>query len=279
MSQATSLLSVKRSHGLGNVFMLLPVLDSLSEKGNKIHLVTDERWVTTLRVLRPGYLINTNCHPDTIDLDLITASKQPGTHRIEEYATTLGVDVPTTALKLTIPAEWQSEFLPWQGAIGFAPQAGHPSRQWPNEYSFELSAALLDSPLVLLGTDREPAMPCNFDSRAKLRLDQLMGLVSLLQLLICMDSGLLHLGTAFGVRTICIFGGIEPRFRTMENQPVVAMQADLDCCPCNKRETCNERYDCMKVMSPQHVLLAINNFPPYGRRSIQRIRSVNHDDR
>ena len=273
MGQGIRFLSVKRSHGLGNVFMLMPVLDSLREKGYQIHLVTDERWVTTLQVLRPEYLINTHCHPDTIDLDLITASKRPGTHRIEEYANILGVDVPTTALKLTIPAEWQAEFLPWKGAIGFAPQAGHPSRQWPDQYSFDLAAALLDSPLVLIGTDREPAIPCNFDSRAKLRLDQLMGLLSLLQLLICMDSGILHLGTALGVRTVCIFGGIDPRFRTLENQPVLAMQADLDCCPCNKRETCSERYDCMKVMSPQHVLLAIGNFPPDGRRSIHRIRA------
>ena len=273
MGQGTSFLSVKRSHGLGNVFMLLPVLDSLSEKGYQIHLVTDERWVTTLQILRPEYLINTDCHPDTIDLDLITASKRPDTHRIAEYASVLGVDVPTVALKLTIPAEWQAEFLLWQGAIGFAPQAGHPSRQWPNEYSFGLGAALLDSPLVLLGTDREPAIPCNFDSRAKLRLNQLLGLLSLLQVLICMDSGLLHLGTALGIRTVCIFGGIDPRFRIMESQPVLAMQADLDCCPCNKRETCNERYDCMRVMSPEHVLHAISNFPPDGRRSIHRIRA------
>jgi ADP-heptose:LPS heptosyltransferase len=271
MGQVIKFLSVKRSHGLGNVLMLIPVLDSLSEKGHQIHVVTDEKWVTTLQVLRPEYLIDTNCHPDTIDLDLITASKQPGTHRIEEYASILGVDVPLAALKLTIPTEWQTEFLPWRGAVGFAPQAGHPSRQWPDEYSFELAAALLDSPLVLLGTDRQPAIPCNFDSRAKLRLNQLMGLLSLLQLLICMDSGLLHLGTALGIRTLCIFGGIDPRFRILETQPVVAMQADLDCCPCNKRETCNERYDCMKVMSPQHVLHAISNFPSNGGRSIHRI--------
>ena len=112
MGQGIRFLSVKRSHGLGNVFMLMPVLDSLREKGYQIHLVTDERWVTTLQVLRPEYLINTHCHPDTIDLDLITASKRPGTHRIEEYANILGVDIPATALKLTIPAEWQAEFLP-----------------------------------------------------------------------------------------------------------------------------------------------------------------------
>jgi len=273
MGQGTHFLSVKRSHGLGNVFMLIPVLDSLSEKGYQIHLVTDERWISTLRVLRPEYLINTNCHPETIDLDLITSSKRPGAHRIEEYATILGVDVPTGTLKLTIPPEWQAEFLPWQGAIGFAPQAGHPSRQWPDVYSLELAAALLESPLVLLGTDHQPALPCNFDSRGKLQLNQLMGLLSLLRVLICMDSGIVHLGTALNIRTVCIFGGIDPRFRTLENQPVVAMQADLDCCPCNKRETCNERYDCMKVLSPQHVLLAVSNLPSHGRRSIHRIRA------
>jgi len=69
---------------------------------------------------------------------------------------------------------------------------------------------------------------------------------------------MMHLGAAVDVATICIFGGINPKFRIHDNQNVIALQSTLECCPCNKRETCEGRYDCITSVEPQDVLRAMS---------------------
>lgn len=271
MSRRKPFLSVKRSHGLGNVFMLLPVLDGLVKEGYEVHLVTDSRWVGALRRLRPEYELGVECRPETVDLDSATASLPPRAHRTEEFASMLGVAAPRAPAKISVPEEWRAGFLHWQGSIGFAPEAGHPSRRWPTEYAVRLASALKNSPLVLLGSEAAPALPCDFDSRARLSLEELLGLLSQLRLLICMDSGMLHLGAALDLPTVCLFGGIDPAYRIMEGQPVTALQAELNCCPCNKRETCGDKYDCVKALSPESVLRAVEDRPGRARRVIRRV--------
>lgn len=50
-------ISIRRCHGLGNVVLLLPVLDHLHSKGFKVNLVTREEWISTFSTLRPKFNI------------------------------------------------------------------------------------------------------------------------------------------------------------------------------------------------------------------------------
>ncbi len=264
-------ISVKRSHGLGNVILLLPLLDKIAAQGTRVQLVTQPQWVSAFQSLRPGFEVTAQAQPDTIDLDNLTASLRPSHYRSEEFASLLDVEGETPPPRLDIPDHWRSPFVQWEGAIGFAPEAGHTSRQWPREYSVVLADALKGSPLVLIGTSTQPELPCDFDFRSSLNLEDLLGLVSVLQLLICMDSGALHLATALGIPAIAIFGGVAPQYRIREEQKVFALQANLACCPCNKVEVCEGRYDCIKAITPEVVLNVVQNWERTPARIIQRI--------
>jgi glycosyl transferase family 9 (putative heptosyltransferase) len=270
--QASALaISVKRCRGLGNVVMLLPVLDRLVEQGTQVHLVTRTEWVDTLQELRANISIDDRCRADTIDLDAATESLKPGKHRSAEFADILGVADTIDASRINVPEEWSLRFHPWRGAVGFAPEAGHASREWPIKYSVALGEALRDSPLILIGANAGPPIPCALDTRGQLDLKELLGLFRMLRLLICMDSGVLHLGAAMGVPTISIFGGVNPRHRIAATQQVIALQARLDCCPCDKQETCDGAFDCIKAISPQMVLDAIKEHPRISERTVRRI--------
>jgi ADP-heptose:LPS heptosyltransferase len=82
---------------------------------------------------------------------------------------------------------------------------------------------------------------------------------------------MLHLAAAVGVPTVCIFGGITPEFRVHEGQRVLALQADLGCCPCDKQETCEGRYDCIKAVTPRDVLDAMEECLGSTSRSVRRV--------
>lgn len=251
--------------------MLLPVLDAVAAEGRRVHLVTSPAWVGALQALRPEFDISAQRRPDTIDLDRATESLKPSSHRGDEFAEILEVAPPTHPARLRVPEGWARPFLCWQGAVGFAPEAGHPSRTWPVEYSRTLSEKLKGAPLVLLGTSPSPPLPCDFDSRGQLGLEELLGLLSVLRLMICMDSGMLHLAAAVGVPTVCVFGGVTPEFRVHGEQRVLALQAELDCCPCDKREPCEGRYDCIKAVTPRDVLDAMEECSGSTARSVRRV--------
>ncbi len=68
-----------------------------------------------------------------------------------------------------------------------------------------------------------------------------------------MDSGVLHIAAAVGTPTVALFGGIDPTHRIRKNQNVVVLHSDLDCFPCNKNETCNGQYPCIKSTQPENV--------------------------
>lgn len=268
---ADSFLSVKRCHGLGNVIMLLPVLDGLAGRGVRVRLVTRTQWVPALQRLRPEFVVSDRAEAGTLDLDAATESLRPEAHRGDEFAEMLGFVGPVGPARMFIPPEWGRPFERWKGGVGFAPEAGHPSREWPARYSSELAERLGGAPLVLLGTRASPPLSCDLDTRGRLSLEELLGLLSVLRLVICMDSGMLHLSAGAGVPTIAIFGGVEPAYRIREEQHVVALQAALDCCPCNKLERCEGRYDCIKAITPAAVLDAVEGYTLKRARTVRRV--------
>ncbi|MCA1612635.1 MAG: glycosyltransferase family 9 protein [Acidobacteria bacterium] len=265
------LTSVKRCHGLGNVIMLLPVLDAMAAAGRRVHLATRCEWVGALRALRPEFDIDDEGRLGTVDLDAATASLRPDSPRGEEFAELLGVAGPLGPPRLRVPECWGRPFRRWAGAVGFAPEAGHPSREWPAGHSHMLAERLKGAPLLLLGTSAATPLPCDLDTRGRLKLEELLGLLSVLRQLVCMDSGMLHLAAAVGVPTVCVFGGITPGFRIHPWQRVLALQAELGCCPCDKRETCDGRYDCIKAVTPRAVLDALDDCLNSTSRIVRRV--------
>jgi len=250
-------LTVKRCHGLGNVILLMPVLDYLYCQGTDIGLVTREEWVETLSAIRPHFKVTTESGRPMVDLDSMTSEIYPSQHRSDELAGMLGIEAQVPSLVIDrIPSDWSRQFAHLKGSIILAPEAQHRSRCWPTEYCCRVKELFPEEQLVLVGTERAPAIRCDADLRGQLSLAELFGVLSVGKLVISMDSAILHIAAALLKPTVAIFGGVDARFRIRPDQPVVALQALMDCCPCNKREDCAERYDCIKTIKAGHVYQA-----------------------
>lgn len=248
---------VKRCHGLGNVVLLMPVLDYLHSTGFCVNLVTKKQWVKAFSTLRPKFKVTTHGNMNTIDFDSLTADIPPSQHRIDEFAQLLGINEVLPAPRVDVPVSWQKPFERFSDSIVFASEAAHPSRRWPLENCRRVKELFPDRTLVLVGTEHVPEIACDVDLRGRLDIAGLFGIISVSRVVITMDSAVLHIAAAVRTHTVAIFGGVAFQFRVRKEQPVVALQSKMDCCPCNKNETCNERYNCIKTIKPEHVQQAI----------------------
>jgi len=248
---------VKRCHGLGNVILLLPVLDCFHSNGSHVCLITRKEWVEAFSVLRPNFEITAQMNAQAIDLDEMTLEVSPSQHRIDEFAQLLGLNSKVVPASVEVPSDWSLPFKHLTGCIILAPEAAHPSRRWPIDYCCQVKELFPEDKLVLVGTDRKDSIPCDVDLRGQLDLGELFGVISVSKVVITMDSAILHIASLLKKTTVAIFGGVDVRHRILNDHAVVAIQSKMACCPCNKNEICEGRYDCIKAIKPEHVSKAV----------------------
>lgn len=255
---AQRMISIKRCHGLGNVICLLPVLRQLHNAGRQVTIQTQPQWLSAFSQLFPEYLWIADTGPGVTDLDNCTEDQPPVEHRTDELARLLNLTGPFGPPRINVPPSWEKPFRHLRNTLIVAPEAGHPSRQWPTHLINQLKFTLAPQPIVLIGTGNHSAINSDFDLRGQLDLQQLLGLLAVAGAVITMDSGVLHLAAALARPTVAIFGGIDYRYRIHPAQNVVAIQSDLPCCPCNKNEICHDRFDCIKSPTPHDVAAALD---------------------
>ncbi len=73
-------------------------------------------------------------------------------------------------------------------------------------------------------------------------------------LLIGVDTGLTHMGTAFARPTVALFGSTCPYLVTGSARTRVIYHA-LPCAPCRRRPTCGGAFTCMRGITPDEVLM------------------------
>ncbi|MEY5060178.1 MAG: hypothetical protein RIS45_99 [Planctomycetota bacterium] len=70
------------------------------------------------------------------------------------------------------------------------------------------------------------------------------------------DTGLTHLSMANGTPTVALFGSAYPYTRAFEGSEVLL--EPLPCAPCDRKPTCGGRFDCMRALTVERVLEAVN---------------------
>lgn len=272
-------IAVKRMQGLGNLLMLLPVLQKASADGRKVALLTRPEWIPLVEAILPE--IDTTVSPASItcDLDLLTANTWPALHRTDEFARLLSVEPPFPALDLSA---FSSGAPKASSAVVLAPEAGHPARRWP--YSASLAGRLRGRPLWLVGLSRFPAIPCDVDLRGRLDVIGLVRTIAAARCVIAMDSAVLQVALATGTRAVAVFGGIDPAFRVRPEQNATVLVGSVPCRPCNKREICGGRFDCLRAVSVDDVIAAVDapaqrDMPAQGDVSVQDDASGQRDGR
>ena len=154
--------------------------------------------------------------------------------------------------------------------VVIAPFTTRAQKHWQDSHWFEL-AELIDRQygwriLMLGGPDDVPtaarlAENSVIENRVgDYTLDESAALVSRAALLVGVDTGLTHMGIAFAVPTVALFGSTCPYRETGSEQSRV-LYHDLPCAPCRRRPTCEGRFECMTEITPAEVMGAIAAIP------------------
>lgn len=148
----------------------------------------------------------------------------------------------------------------------FAPFTTRPQKHWFDERWSHLAGDLVDKlglPVILLGGPADAARGDEIVSQSSsARLYNLCGRTTLGQssalirnatLLIGVDTGLTHMGTAFRIPTLALFGATCPYRTTVSPRTQVLYDAPA-CSPCRRKPTCYNQFDCMRALTVDKVV-------------------------
>ena len=150
------------------------------------------------------------------------------------------------------------------GFIALCPFTTRPQKHWMEDYWPELISKL-DRPCAILGgpadveaaqriVDASSKPVVNLTGRTKLT--ELPAWIAQAGLVIGVDTGLTHIGTAVRRPTLALFGSTCPYTRIGgqgAESPLTVIYDALPCAPCKRRPTCDGRFDCLRGITPMRV--------------------------
>lgn len=211
--------------------------------------------------------------------DVRVPRPSPYTHAVDWYLEVLrvlGVPVnwdiewlpPRPAAAAAVERKWPANGHPW---LALQPGARWPTKCWPVEHyaslAQRLAAALPQARLVVLGGRTDAKLGRRVSQGAPDRCLDLTGQTTLpemvewirrSELLICNDSGPMHVAAALGRPVVAMFGPTDPRRTGPYGQAERVLQLKLPCVPClRKRCGCAKPLECLRAISPEHVFTTV----------------------
>ena len=146
----------------------------------------------------------------------------------------------------------------------FAPFTTRPQKHWFEDAWQALAPLLIEAtgltPVILGGpADTEAAAriaaadPRIVNLAGKTRLPEAVAVIAYSALLIGVDTGLTHMGTALARPTVAIFGSTCPYTDTGRPTGSV-IWLGMECSPCRRRPTCGGKFTCLRDITPAMVL-------------------------
>ena len=140
-----------------------------------------------------------------------------------------------------------------------------PQKHWVESSWSDLARRLAArgfTPVLLGGPGDIPAAariaagePALVNLAGRLKLDESAAAISEAALLVGVDTALTHMGIALRVPTVALFGSTTPYLHGTDGRTRV-LHDHLPCSPCNRRPTCDGRFDCMRQLDVPRVLEA-----------------------
>jgi heptosyltransferase-2 len=132
-----------------------------------------------------------------------------------------------------------------------------PAKRWP--YFGELAEKLGET-VVLLGSagDREAASAIRGKNLVgKTTLDEAIRLIAGAAVVVSNDSGLMHVAAALGRPQVALFGSSSPEHTPPASGRARVLWLHLECSPCFERECPLGHFRCMKEISVEQVMAAM----------------------
>ena len=210
-------------------------------------------------------------------------------HEVEYYLCLLeGVGIPRPAsptLRLAVTKGEQETMTSRLSGLGIGNAApffvvnpgatyGSAKRWYPERFAAVADALSEEwgAPVVLVGSTAEAPLageievamrrpPANLAGKTTVR--ELMALLSLSRFLLTNDSGPMHIGAAFGVPLVAIFGPTDWRRTSPWTERSRIVRVDVDCSPCMLR-VCDRGHECMLGVTAGMVIAAARELLPGG---------------
>lgn len=198
----------------------------------------------TLALNNKHYIKNSNSQTITIPRPQLKTSPQT---------------VATTLTKFGITT-------PQKPIVAFCPGAEYgPAKQWPAEYFAEvaLKIAAKNCDIWIFGGPKDLEIAANIqnqcnnictDFTGKTNLNEAIDMLSLVNIVITNDSGLMHMAAALDKKIIAIYGSSSPKFTPPLAQHVIMLSLNLDCSPCFKRICAFKHFKCLRDLHPEKVI-------------------------
>ncbi len=154
--------------------------------------------------------------------------------------------------------------------LAFCPGAEYgPAKRWPVENFIAMARhfiATRKAKIVLLGAPGDTAIADAFmkevpeaENRVgKTSLAEFMAALVAARLVVCNDSGAMHVASALGVPTLSVFGSTEPALTGPLGARIRVLRHHVPCSPCFLRE-CPIDFSCMTGVSADAGIIAAEN--------------------
>jgi heptosyltransferase-2 len=199
----------------------------------------------------------------------VPAREGGGTHQVGYY-TGLVRALGFTAPAAPVPRIAVSPDRRGIGAIALAPGAAFgPAKMWPAERYVALGRLLAAEghPLLVLGSGREEEVcrrvaegigPAAVSLAGGTSLEEAAAVLAACRLLVCNDSGLMHLGAAVGAPLVAIFGSTDPDATGPLSSRCVVLRGSAPCAPCFRR-TCPRSLECFLDVGVEKAATAVHH--------------------
>jgi len=157
-----------------------------------------------------------------------------------------------------------------QNIVAFCPGAEYgPAKRWPAEHFAQLAILLhrQNRQIWLIGSEKD-RQTCDIINQQSgnicsnfaglSSLGEAVDLLSLADVVVSNDSGLMHVAAALDKKLIAIYGSSDPGFTPPLNPNAKIIRKTLDCAPCFKRLCPLGHTHCLTEIQPESLFSAIN---------------------
>ncbi len=155
--------------------------------------------------------------------------------------------------------------------VAFCPGAEYgPAKRWPAAHFATLARSLAAEgyAIWLFGSPKDHAVAeeiarlapgCCLNLCGSTALAQAVDLLALANLVVCNDSGLMHVAAALDRPIVALYGSSSPGFTPPLSDRADILSLKLDCSPCFKRDCPLGHLDCLNKLTPEQVLAACHS--------------------
>lgn len=151
-----------------------------------------------------------------------------------------------------------------------------PAKLWPPEYFAQISWHFIKQnwSVLALGSVKDKdtvnqikdhlkalspdALTYFYDIAGQTSLTEALDLVGACSAGVCNDSGLMHTLAAADVPQACIFGSTSTKYTPPLSNKAICVESTQHCHPCFKRTCQYNTYDCLKELTVEKVIAALN---------------------